>query len=114
MLSSHSSTLSPPHDASNGSKPLPAESDEVPRANPSTPDTGQVPDKRRSPFLSVQQANLFVTTWVHDQGGRRRGRSHYRRRRQSPSITTECCTVAGCTWEEYAEYCPSSNRARFL
>ncbi|ROT66221.1 insulin-like peptide 1 [Penaeus vannamei] len=55
-----------------GSKPLPAESDEVPRANPSTPDTGQAPDKRRSPFLSVQQANLFVTTWVHDQGGRRR------------------------------------------
>ncbi|XP_037788563.1 probable insulin-like peptide 7 [Penaeus monodon] len=97
-----------------GRQPLPAESDEAPRVNPSTPDTGQTLDKRRSPFLSVQQANLFVTTWVHDQGGRRRGRSHFRRRRQSPSITTECCTVAGCTWEEYAEYCPSSNRARLL
>ncbi|XP_042860749.1 probable insulin-like peptide 7 [Penaeus japonicus] len=95
-----------------GSEPL--EPTEVPRVIPSSPDTGQTPEKRRSPFLSVQQANLFVTTWVHDQGGRRRGRSHYRRRRQSPSITTECCTVAGCTWEEYAEYCPSSNRARLL
>lgn len=28
----------------------------------------------------------------------------------SGSITSECCTRAGCTWEEYAEYCPSNKR----
>ncbi|GAB0099353.1 Probable insulin-like peptide 7 [Sergentomyia squamirostris] len=26
------------------------------------------------------------------------------------SITRECCTRVGCTWEEYAEYCPSNKR----
>lgn len=29
----------------------------------------------------------------------------------SGSITAECCTRNGCTWEEYAEYCPANNRA---
>ncbi|XP_066962342.1 probable insulin-like peptide 7 isoform X1 [Macrobrachium rosenbergii] len=74
---------------------------------PSLPDTGQNAEEGRSPFLSVQQANLFVTTWV--RGG---GPVHGRRRRQSQSITSECCTAAGCTWEEYAEYCPTSSRVR--
>ncbi|TMW45227.1 hypothetical protein DOY81_009691 [Sarcophaga bullata] len=32
------------------------------------------------------------------------------RRSSGHSITTECCTKAGCTWEEYAEYCPSNKR----
>nr|AIU40991.1 insulin-like peptide 1 [Sagmariasus verreauxi] len=71
--------------------------------SPSVPDTGQHSTHTRSPFLSVHQANLFVTTWV---GG------HHRHRRQSPSITSECCTTVGCTWEEYAEYCPTSSRLR--
>lgn len=26
------------------------------------------------------------------------------------SIMAECCTHTGCTWEEYAEYCPSNKR----
>lgn len=26
------------------------------------------------------------------------------------SITSECCTKIGCTWEEFAEYCPSNKR----
>nr|UUV45457.1 ILP [Palaemon carinicauda] len=74
---------------------------------PSLPDTGQNTEEVRPPFLSEQQANLFVTTWM-------RGRSveHGRRRRQSQSITSECCTAVGCTWEEYAEYCPTSSRVR--
>ncbi|KAK3883118.1 hypothetical protein Pcinc_012546 [Petrolisthes cinctipes] len=53
----------------------------------------------RSPFLSVQQASLLVTTWVSGEG--------QRHRRHASSITAECCTPDGCTWEEYAEYCPS-------
>ncbi|XP_049311021.1 probable insulin-like peptide 7 [Bactrocera dorsalis] len=32
------------------------------------------------------------------------------RRADAPSITNECCTKVGCTWEEYAEYCPSNKR----
>uniref|UniRef100_A0A1I8MZU7 Insulin-like domain-containing protein n=1 Tax=Musca domestica TaxID=7370 RepID=A0A1I8MZU7_MUSDO len=32
------------------------------------------------------------------------------RRSRDPSITSECCTKTGCTWEEYAEYCPSNKR----
>lgn len=32
------------------------------------------------------------------------------RRNGAKGITNECCTRAGCTWEEYAEYCPSNKR----
>ncbi|XP_058116202.1 probable insulin-like peptide 7 [Anopheles ziemanni] len=32
------------------------------------------------------------------------------KRRSGGSITAECCTRIGCTWEEYAEYCPSNKR----
>ncbi|XP_026469769.1 probable insulin-like peptide 7 [Ctenocephalides felis] len=30
--------------------------------------------------------------------------------RVPPSITSECCNAVGCTWEEYAEYCPNNKR----
>lgn len=40
----------------------------------------------------------------------RRGSS----RRSSSSITSECCSPIGCTWEEYAEYCPTNKRKSFL
>ncbi|XP_022904732.1 probable insulin-like peptide 7 [Onthophagus taurus] len=30
--------------------------------------------------------------------------------RSSSSITAECCRSSGCTWEEYAEYCPINKR----
>lgn len=33
-----------------------------------------------------------------------------RRKREEKSITDECCSAAGCTWEEYAEYCPAHRR----
>ncbi|PSN45470.1 putative insulin-like peptide 7 [Blattella germanica] len=54
------------------------------------------------PFLSVVEARVFLRN--------RRGR---RRRSAEPSITDECChNSAGCTWEEYAEYCPANKRLR--
>lgn len=31
-------------------------------------------------------------------------------RRTGASITAECCKSSGCTWEEYAEYCPTNKR----
>ncbi|XP_023016976.1 insulin-like peptide 7 [Leptinotarsa decemlineata] len=31
-------------------------------------------------------------------------------RRSGSSITNECCKSTGCTWEEYAEYCPTNKR----
>ncbi|CAH1155102.1 unnamed protein product [Phaedon cochleariae] len=30
--------------------------------------------------------------------------------KRSASITNECCKSTGCTWEEYAEYCPTNKR----
>lgn len=33
-----------------------------------------------------------------------------RNMKPSGSITSECCTKIGCTWEEFAEYCPSNKR----
>lgn len=33
-----------------------------------------------------------------------------RTRRNGKGITNECCTRRGCTWEEYAEYCPNNKR----
>ncbi|XP_058462237.1 probable insulin-like peptide 7 [Malaya genurostris] len=48
--------------------------------------------------ISAEQAQSFLRT-------RRTGK-----RRSGGSITAECCTRIGCTWEEYAEYCPSNKR----
>ncbi|XP_019870236.2 probable insulin-like peptide 7 [Aethina tumida] len=31
-------------------------------------------------------------------------------KRSGSSITSECCMSTGCTWEEYAEYCPNNKR----
>uniref|UniRef100_A0A1A9WVA4 Insulin-like domain-containing protein n=1 Tax=Glossina brevipalpis TaxID=37001 RepID=A0A1A9WVA4_9MUSC len=45
-------------------------------------------------WLNPQEINVFLRT----------------RRSNIPSITNECCTKVGCTWEEYAEYCPSNQR----
>lgn len=33
-----------------------------------------------------------------------------KKERAQTSITSECCTRTGCTWEEYAEYCPLNKR----
>ncbi|XP_038104545.1 probable insulin-like peptide 7 [Culex quinquefasciatus] len=49
--------------------------------------------------ISAEQAQSFLRT-------RRTGS----KRRSGGSITQECCTRVGCTWEEYAEYCPSNKR----
>uniref|UniRef100_A0A1B0FMR1 Uncharacterized protein n=1 Tax=Glossina morsitans morsitans TaxID=37546 RepID=A0A1B0FMR1_GLOMM len=45
-------------------------------------------------WLDPREVNIFLRT----------------RRSNIPSITNECCTKVGCTWEEYAEYCPSNKR----
>ncbi|EDV92131.1 probable insulin-like peptide 7 [Drosophila grimshawi] len=47
------------------------------------------------------------STWLHVNVANMLLRS---RRTDAPSITNECCTKMGCTWEEYAEYCPSNKR----
>ncbi|KRK06044.1 uncharacterized protein Dyak_GE16307, isoform B [Drosophila yakuba] len=49
-----------------------------------------------STWLHVNYANMFLRS--------RRADGH------TPSISNECCTKVGCTWEEYAEYCPSNKR----
>ncbi|KAJ8950485.1 hypothetical protein NQ314_007872 [Rhamnusium bicolor] len=35
-------------------------------------------------------------------------------RRSGSSITNECCKSSGCTWEEYAEYCPTNKRYTYI
>lgn len=48
------------------------------------------------PWLSMEEAHQML---------------RFRRNmKPSGSITSECCTKIGCTWEEYAEYCPSNKR----
>ncbi|XP_037938683.1 probable insulin-like peptide 7 [Teleopsis dalmanni] len=62
---------------------------------------GETVSKRGQPFYSLHwlygnySDNLMVRT---------------RRIEKDQSITNECCTKAGCTWEEYAEYCPTNKR----
>ncbi|XP_058059430.1 probable insulin-like peptide 7 [Anopheles bellator] len=48
--------------------------------------------------IRPEEAHAFLRT-------RRTGK-----RRSGGSITAECCNRTGCTWEEYAEYCPSNKR----
>lgn len=52
-------------------------------------------------------AGSAASTWLHVNYANMLLRS---RRSDAPSITNECCTKTGCTWEEYAEYCPSNKR----
>ncbi|GAB6024205.1 hypothetical protein CHUAL_008905 [Chamberlinius hualienensis] len=33
-------------------------------------------------------------------------------RRAKRGIMDECCSDHGCSWEEYAEYCPTNRRVR--
>ncbi|CAG7830054.1 unnamed protein product [Allacma fusca] len=66
-------------------------------------------DKRGEPnpigvFLRKSRANSVIKPWS----------GIVRRKREEKSITDECCGSAGCTWEEYAEYCPAHRRLRVL
>ncbi|KAH8304863.1 hypothetical protein KR044_009179 [Drosophila immigrans] len=56
---------------------------------------------------TAAEAGAAASTWLHVNYANMLLRS---RRSDAPSITNECCTRAGCTWEEYAEYCPSNKR----
>ncbi|XP_044762237.1 probable insulin-like peptide 7 isoform X1 [Coccinella septempunctata] len=49
------------------------------------------------PWIPEKRAKLFIRS--------RRGIN-----RRTGSITSECCKSSGCTWEEYAEYCPTNKR----
>nr|CAH7740270.1 unnamed protein product [Callosobruchus chinensis] len=51
----------------------------------------------RFPWQSPQKAHSFL-------------RLRRTLTRRSSSITNECCKSTGCTWEEYAEYCPTNKR----
>ncbi|XP_050101476.1 probable insulin-like peptide 7 [Anopheles aquasalis] len=66
------------------------------------PATGeQVANEVEAPYpwaIDPREAHAFLRT-------RRTGK-----RRSGGSITAECCNRTGCTWEEYAEYCPSNKR----
>lgn len=57
-------------------------------------DAAAAPGSAASTWLHVNYANMLLRS----------------RRTDAPSITNECCTKVGCTWEEYAEYCPSNKR----
>lgn len=48
------------------------------------------------PWMSSEEAHAMLRT--------------RRNEKATGSITQECCTRVGCTWEEYAEYCPSNKR----
>lgn len=57
--------------------------------------------------LPLAAPGSAASTWLHVNYANMLLRS---RRTDAPSITNECCTKVGCTWEEYAEYCPSNKR----
>ncbi|KAJ6637150.1 putative insulin-like peptide 7 [Pseudolycoriella hygida] len=59
-----------------------------------------------------KQASITLP-WLDDASAKTMLRTRRSRRRitgSGSSITSECCTKTGCTWEEYAEYCPSNKR----
>ncbi|XP_068141378.1 probable insulin-like peptide 7 [Drosophila tropicalis] len=56
---------------------------------------------------SINNSANPASTWLHVNYANMLLRT---RRSGAPSITNECCTKVGCTWEEYAEYCPSNKR----
>ncbi|XP_035222632.1 probable insulin-like peptide 7 isoform X2 [Stegodyphus dumicola] len=63
--------------------------------------------KKRStdPFLDDQKAHSFL--------GRRLKKSRPHHTLVKRGIIDECCHgSAGCSWEEYAEYCPANSRMR--
>ncbi|GBM28264.1 putative insulin-like peptide 7 [Araneus ventricosus] len=61
--------------------------------------------KISEPFMDDQQAHRFL--------GRRRKRSAAHHALVKRGIIDECCHgSAGCSWEEYAEYCPANSRVR--
>ncbi|XP_055371592.1 probable insulin-like peptide 7 [Condylostylus longicornis] len=57
-------------------------------------------EKRSKPFPWIEEndARNFLKVRRLKKAGNEKG------------ITAECCTRVGCTWEEYAEYCPSNKR----
>ncbi|XP_030380840.1 probable insulin-like peptide 7 [Scaptodrosophila lebanonensis] len=69
--------------------------------------TGETVSKRTAQPSTQLASTAAASTWLHVNYANMLLRT---RRADAPSITNECCTKAGCTWEEYAEYCPSNKR----
>uniref|UniRef100_A0A182FQD8 Insulin-like domain-containing protein n=2 Tax=Anopheles albimanus TaxID=7167 RepID=A0A182FQD8_ANOAL len=75
--------------------------EEVPSAEDDRYAAGEQVANEIAPYpwaIDPREAHAFLRT-------RRTGK-----RRSGGSITAECCNRTGCTWEEYAEYCPSNKR----
>ncbi|KAK5649912.1 hypothetical protein RI129_000941 [Pyrocoelia pectoralis] len=62
-------------------------------------------EKHRAITFAEEDANGKLP-WISAMKARQLVRS----RRGGSSITSECCSSSGCTWEEYAEYCPTNKR----
>lgn len=65
-------------------------------------------------FLKPETALSLLSSSSGKQSGPGNRRKSLRRQRLGVrGIMDECCDVqAGCSWEEYAEYCPTSRRIR--
>ncbi|KAH8031736.1 hypothetical protein MRX96_027863 [Rhipicephalus microplus] len=65
-------------------------------------------------FLKPEAAlSLLSSSATGKQAGGGRRKSWRRQRLGGRGIMDECCDVqTGCSWEEYAEYCPTSRRIR--
>lgn len=65
-------------------------------------------------FLKPETALSLLSSSSGKQSGAGNRRKSLRRQRLGVrGIMDECCDVqAGCSWEEYAEYCPTSRRIR--
>ncbi|XP_018562495.1 probable insulin-like peptide 7 [Anoplophora glabripennis] len=67
--------------------------------------------RRSDPSYKYYNDNELDYPWLVPNKAKRLLR--FRRninRRSGSSITNECCKSSGCTWEEYAEYCPTNKR----
>ncbi|XP_046748804.1 probable insulin-like peptide 7 [Diprion similis] len=65
---------------------------------------------RRSGSLQRPPPPPWVSGWRAKEMVRYRRDLKRRSQTAVASITQECCAGPGCTWEEYAEYCPANKR----
>ncbi|XP_057661223.1 probable insulin-like peptide 7 [Diorhabda carinulata] len=69
--------------------------------------------RRRDPSLNIIERNEYEMKFPWHTRTEAYKILRFRRnvrRRSGSSITHECCKSTGCTWEEYAEYCPTNKR----
>ncbi|XP_049820865.1 probable insulin-like peptide 7 [Aethina tumida] len=70
--------------------------------------------RRTDPFYGSALEDIAEMSdsfpWISPTKAKRYLRFKRDVKRSGPSITSECCKSTGCTWEEYAEYCPTNKR----